>query len=593
MSMVTERVRAAISPVSALVLCAIAGQALAAPAALDLVPEDAAIVVTINNVGDLLSDIEAVNALAGPNADPGIGMMAAMVRGTPGLNTEGSAAVMIPAPQIDPDSGMLGEPDMEQMVVIVPVTNFDDFTQGAEAHEGVAEFMLGGTPAFARQLDGGYALIGPAEDPVREFHAGSGRMNANLARIGASGKAIADSADVTLFANVEPFRQTMLEGMQQMKQQAAMMAAMAGGGQDVSGPMNALMEMVTGYVEDARVGIAGLSYADAGFTLDWGVQFNDGSDSAKMMDHRGDAATMISRLPKGDYYMAYAVDGRGPGFKSLMSHFKDMYASMPESAQAPWQGAWSRQIESTTGLAGVIGASPAMMQTGLLANSTSYVRTTDTNAYVSATAQAVKDSDGQSYSGMNLASTYAADADTIAGVKVDSYGVKMSLDADAQGGGMGMMGSPQQMIQMMFGPSLGPNGYIAKLDGGVVQTMSKNKVLAESAINAAKNADGLGTDDRVKSVAAHLPEGRSFEAYIAVDQVMNTAGPVAMMFGMLDKFEPVAGLEPVGMGATTIGGGGHARVFIPIDVVKKVMEMVPQDSGETEPAEEGDDEIEF
>jgi len=451
--------------------------------------------------------------------------------------------------------------------------------------------MLGGTPAYARKLGGGFAVIGPMEETVRGFDRGIGRMNANLARIGASGKAIADSADVTVFTNVEPFRAELLAGMQQMQQQAAMMAAMAGGGQDVSGPMNAVMDLVRGYVNDARVGIAGLSYSDAGFTLDWGVQFEDGSDSATLMNHAGDADALISRLPKGDYYMAYAVDGRGEGFKALMSHFKDMYEAMPESAQAPWQGAWSRQIESTTGFAGVMGTSPAMMQTGLLANSTSYVRTANAEAYVSATAETVKNSDGQSYSGMNLATTYTPGAETIAGVKVDTYGVKMSLDPDAQQGGMGM-GGPQQMIQMMFGPALGPNGYIAKVDGGVVQTMSTNKALAESAINAAKNADGLGTDARLKSVAARLPEGRSFEGYLAVDQVMNTAGPMLMMFGVLDKFEPVDGLEPVGMGASTIGGGAHARIFVPIDVVKKAMEMVPQDAAQ--PAqEEGDDEIEF
>lgn len=589
----TDRVRSAAAPVLALVVCALAGQAAGAPAALDLVPEDAAVVVAINDVGDLLSDIEAVNALAGPHGDPGIGMMAAMVRGTPGLNPEGSAALIVPAPKADPDTGMTEEPDWEQMLAIVPITDFAEFTQGGEAQDGITEFQLGGTPAFARELGGGFALVGPMDGMVRGFEAGNGRLESHLARMGASGKAIADSADVTVFTTVEPFRAELMQGMQQAQQQAAMMAAMAGGGQDMAAPMNAMMELVRGYVEDARVGIAGVSYDEGGFTLDWGVQFEDGSDSAKAMDHAGDSGSLISHLPAGDYYAAYALDTRGEGFQTLMGHLKEMYSAMPDAQQAPWQGAWSTQMEKTTGLAGVVGASPAIMQTGLLANSVNYVRTSDPASYVAMTAESLKDSDGKSYSGMNLATTYQPSADTIAGVPVDAYGVKMSLDPDAAPqGGMGM-GGPQQMIQMMFGPSLGPSGYIAQLDGAVVQTMSKNKQLAERAIAAGKSGGGLGADDRVKGVAARLPEGRVFEGYLAADQVMNTAGPMLMMFGVLDTFEPIDGLEPVGLGASTIGGGGHARVFIPTSVVKKAFEMVPEDAGQPGFEEEGDDELEF
>ncbi len=541
------------------------------PAVLDFVPADAPLVVSIGNVGELFNDIDAANRMLGENGNPQAGFITMMGRGMPGLNLDGSAAAVINFDFANPDNM-----DEEDVVVILPISDFAAFTQGAQATDGVYEFAFGGEPAYAKRVGEGFALVGPSAGAVSSFQANAGNMRAHGERLGHSGRSIADSADIAFIANVAPAREMMLDGLAQAQQQMMFFAAMGAQGQDVATPINGMMEMIRGYVNDAQTGAMGLSYDEGGFTIDWGVQFEEGSESAKLLDVKGDAGSMLSRVPGGDYYLAYAMDLRSPALASVASKFQEISSAMEgASSSIPGQPELADIMERATGTAGVLGASPAMMQTGLLANMVSYVRTDDADAYAGMLADSVKASDGQSAQGMSFATSYGANAKTVSGVPVDTYSVKMSID-QAAGGGMGGMGNPQQMVGMMFGPSMGPNGHIAKLDNAVVQTLSSNEALLTRSIEAAKTGNGLGADARVKAVSDRMPEGSMGQLFIAYNQLANTVGPMAMMFGAIEGFEPVEPMDPVAMGLGTQDGGLHFRMFLPGPVITSAVSFMPE-----------------
>ena len=87
------------SALSAFLLAGLAANALAAPpAVLDRVPENAHVVVAIQQVNDFLADLDQINRLLGPNSNPGLVFATSMVRGMPGMNLDGNAALVITLP---------------------------------------------------------------------------------------------------------------------------------------------------------------------------------------------------------------------------------------------------------------------------------------------------------------------------------------------------------------------------------------------------------------------------------------------------------------------------------------------------------------
>jgi hypothetical protein len=67
--------------------------------------------------------------------------------------------------------------------------------------------------------------------------------------------------------------------------------------------------------------------------------------------------------------------------------------------------------------------------------------------------------------------------------------------------------------------------------------------------------------------------------YIGADHLANTAGPMAMMFGLIPEFEPVDALPPLGMALTADGGGMLFRTVVPMQTIDKAMSIFEEMSG--------------
>jgi hypothetical protein len=579
-------------------LALMAGGAIAMPAAMDRVPTDAQVVISIRQLDDALSDIERMNRMqAQPAAELQMGV--AFLRGMGGLDRTGSAAavVYLPPPprpadeQADQDAGG-AEMDMDgegaagdwentaaqpDVVVVVPITSFEDLTVGATKQGDLRAIALGDQKVFAKDLGGGFAAMGISPDRVLAFDGSAGRMAGHKARAGANGSRVADTNDIAVLVDLESMRPMLREGQKQLQEQMAFAAAMAGGAQAQAG-MQAFAGLAEAVIEDGAVALMGLTSDEFGIASDLGVQFVNGSDSAALFDHAGDASALMASVPAMDYYAAWSMDTRGPLVRRMGEKLSEMMKAMPEvAAQMPGQMEFDKLLTSTTGFAQVIGTSPALMATGLLSNSVMYTRTSDAKGAMTAMADMMSKSDGQSVQGMKVATQYQPEAIEIDGVKISSFSVAMSPDDEADAGMAAMQ--TQQIMQMMYGTNLGPKGYLAAMDGAIIQTMSRDQALIEKAVGAAKNGGGLGSAEALKAIASRLPEGRVMEAFVSVDQVANAAGPMLMMFGAVDQFEPLNALPPMGFGATTLDGGLVFRMVMPNESLAAIQKMIPQNAG--------------
>jgi len=298
-------------------------------------------------------------------------------------------------------------------------------------------------------------------------------------------------------------------------------------------------------------------------------------------------------VPGGAYFFAGAADFTWPGFETVVemanNAMKQMQEAQPDAAGMMGQFGnmdLSAMLSKAQGYAQVVSVNPAGMQAGLLKNSVIYMASTDPAGLVAMQRQTTEAADGMAAGGVSMASFYEAAAATIGGVELDAYGTTFSADQNSMTGGA----SPAMMMQMFFGPDMGPKGYIGKLAGGMMQTTTQDEAYVAAAIDAAKNGNGLGTDEGVTAIADRLPAGRFFEVFIGTDHLLNNVAPMLAMFGMIDGFEPTGKMPPVAMGLSGKSGGFNFGLFVPLEVIVVGAEMVPD-----QPAQDmgGDEDPEF
>ena len=579
-------------------LCASAGLA-DTPSVLGHVPDTTAVYAVIPDVGQLLGDLSALNtALAGklpPDAAAaGMGLFFAQsIVNQPGFDTNGSAAFIIEMPEgaLEGDFAAGGEPGV---TILLPISDLEAFAkapfmagQGASFDGGVVSVDMDGSPLHIRDL-GAYTVVSPDKDAVMGFQAGD-YLAAHAAALGAGGETAMGDSDMMIVGSIAQLDGVIGEMVSQMEQQVNFVAMMGGGDQVTQG-FAALKTAVEALRQDGSVGMLSIDTAGDGVAFDMGVSFRGDTDSAKAFDAPSDSGSLLSALPKDDFLIAYSLDSSAEGLRGLLGSMAEM-----QQAQGGMDMGWASMMDHSTGMSGMIGTSPAAMGgAGLLSKQITYARSADPSGAVAAMVTSLGEMDGQSMMGMKYATTYEADGGEVAGVKVGTYSVKTSMDADGggMGGGMGMMMDPAMINSMLFGMSGGPSGHVAAVDGGYYTTMSKNSALLSAAIDAGKGEAGLQTSELLGKVQAKLQPERFSEAYVSLDQLINTFGPFAQMMGMVDAFEPMPALQPLGLSAAATGGGLRARMYWPADTLGTLLEFaseleesgaMPMMGGDSEP----------
>lgn len=563
--------------------CLTAASALAAPPSLDYVPRGATMVAAVDNVGALggnLTDLLAMLGLdeAAQNVSMGMMMMGGM-----GVDPEGSMAIVIMTDDLE--SLQAGD---GAMAVIGEMTDYEAFVGnfGGDPDADIAEFDMQGQTAFARRLSNGFVAFGPHRATVESISARGGGARALGEWSGEVGTEIADDANLVLMADIQAFKPLLEENMDEFYDGLEQGAQM-GGDQGALGA-EIVRTVVETFLSDARAGLIGLHLDDTGVAIDIAAQFDEDSELGGMFAERGDAGSLMAHLPTVPVLFAGAFDTSHPGVRAIVGNIMALRQEM--MPDAPASGALE-MFRNADGGAFVIGNSAALLSGGLFSNSAFYMASSNPERFMAANAEGILATNGVEQQGVTMRSQYNEDALEVAGASVDSWSVRMQLDPNnpmAQQAQMAMMG--------IFGPGGGPQGYIAPVDGGVVGTLSQNRRLMETSINAARAGNGLGESDEIADAASNLRGGNIAELYIGIGNILNTATSVMGMMGQdLDIDVPRdLGSVPVSVGA--IDGGVRIRTFVPTDVIvttSEIAKYVQQLQGGMAPGRGGRDDAGF
>lgn len=553
------------------------------PEALDHVPSDAQAVFVVPNFGALLTDINTVNQLLGDDGEPMVMMMSAMVRGMPGINLDGSLAAVLSFDEDDIEA----EPEM---IVLLPVSDFGAFSDGHSEENGVYGMNMGSTMLYFRDAGGGFAVLGDDGDLVSGFDASNGNAKSHASQLGKTGGRVTSDNDISMYINLGAWDTLIAQGMEEMEAQGEMIEMM--GGAEAAASFDMMLNMFQTVANDGSSLSVGLNFDMAtGISYDLGVQFKEGSTSASYLQNAGNSGKYFDNMPEMDYFFASAFDFSGDGIQKLVGEYFDMISKFDSSGMVDQMGL-KDMMSSVNGGIQVMGASDNIMG-GLFSNTMYYMDVDDADGFIKIT-QDMYDGMAESMGelaqvGIEINATMDSEPIDINGVQAYGYSFGMDMSGLSEmTGGMGGP-NPSMIMGMIFGPQGGPSGYMAKAGDGVISTFSKDAQFFSMVADAANGKNTMKGNASIAQTAAMMPEGRISETYIAADHLINTAGPILMMFGVIPEFEEVNALAPIGIGVTANGGGLGVRVALPMATIGSIMEMVPADAF----GGDGDHEMDF
>lgn len=550
------------------------------PAALDHVPSDAHAVIVVPNFGELLNDINAVNLLMGDQGEPMVMLMTSMVRGFPGLNLDGSLAVVL---EFDEEMG-----DEPEGIMLIPVSDFGAFSNGHPSDGGIFMMSIDGGEIYFRDAGGGYAVLGDDDEKVKAFDASGGNLKAHGSTLGLAGSRITNGNDMSVYVNLGAFEELIAEGLEEMEEQGEMIEMM-GGAEAVAG-FDAFLNIAQSVANDGSSFAMGVNFdMGTGISYDFGLQFKDGSGSASYLQNEGDAGKYFDNVPGMDYFFASAFDMSGDGLQKMIGEYFKIAEKLDTTGMAASNHMKTLMGDVQGGVA-MMGASDNIMG-GLFSKVLQYVEVKDADKYIDATQEmyaGINEQMGElGELGVEIDAGMDAEPTSIGGV--DAYGFNFSMDMSEMDVGEAMGGmNPGMIMGMIFGADGGPAGYMAKAGDGVIATMSKDAEFFSLVANAANGQNTMKGDASIAQTAAMLPDNRIMETYIAADHLINTAGPMLMMFGVIPEFEPMDALAPIGMGMSADGGGVLFRLAIPMQTIGSVMEMIPAEAFDDDGGEDMD-----
>lgn len=571
-----------------LVVCAgsslgvlMASMALAAPpAVLDRVPDSALAVVALPSAANFHKNISSLmTAVELPFPIPEVQDLLASQGIVGGVDVSKGVALVAFPPKVDAakkaadamddaeDDDMDDDGEDEQMVMLVPVTSYEEFLKNFEAKPdaagGLVKFLTPeGEDAFAKDIGNGYAAISDDEALLKSFDGKAGASPLK-AKLGAAGDSIAESADVMVIVNGDVLRplwpEIKKDMIEEMQEQAA---ALPMGGEANPFANEAVMWVLDSAMRDSKAMVGGLKTGNKGISLDLAVNFNTDSQFGKIFASSANSGELLSKLPGGAYLIAAAMDTSSTELRGFVKQFM---AKMTAPGDEPMLS--DKSIDSADGQSVVLGLPKGgLLGGGLMTGMVNYVKTKDAAGYTENMKQEMLAKGGKTINGMLHQTTYTENGAKVAGKDVDVWSLMLTPDDTNPGAAQG--------VAMMFGPTGGPAGYVAEVDGGVYMTFSKNSELLTQAMDAGKGGASLASDQMLSQVTSNLPSSRMGEVYIGVKGLMDMVLPFAAMAGVQIPAEKIPeALPPVAAALSARGGAAQMTLFVPAPVIKTAADI--------------------
>jgi hypothetical protein len=558
---------------------------LARAQVLQLVPTDAMVVIKIKNLQDVSTKIATLSQQWGlanirPELNDPLGTLLTVGGLGPGLNKNGEAAIAI----MKPAQGG-GEPDV---VVLVPVTDFKAFSgalpnvkkpddAGAKKDEPI-EFNPGGKPVYTTSV-GQFAAVSPNKDLL----SAKGR---GLQATGAASKELA-AKDLVAYINLKAVRAEILPPLQQNKQQmidgiGQAMAQVPGANPKFTPVLKTYLGQFVNaaeeFLKDADGATFGINLSKEGISTTLMAEFEPGSYLGKLVSGaKNSDASFTKGLPDGKYFMygGFVID------QSSMTLFNDFVAPIEKQLQG--MGADGKALLDYLGAAreymsaarqgnfgmvappaAAIGQQQGILQIVSVVHGDAAKMTAAQRRMLQSQDEIMKLTGAAS--GISGKTTFAQDAKTVDGVKLDQFTTKFAVNPK----------TPQEqqaafMMQMMYGPN-GMNGYAGSIGNDkMVGLVGGNEALLTSVVQAAKSDNDTLSKGPAASVIKALPQNHRGAVFVPIDTIASTVLDVMAARGMPGGVKLPPNLPPLGAAIATEGTSVRVEGYIPAQTVQALI----------------------
>jgi hypothetical protein len=545
---------------------------------LDQVPEQAIIVVKVNNLqsvstkfGKLATDLQLV-AQVPPLADP-LGALTEKLKITNGLDKGGDGAFAF----IDPAA--IGGDNDNAFMVLWPVTDYKAFLANfgeAKEENGISEVTIADSPKPAYFASWGkYAVMTPSKEIAAMKPTG-------VKVAGATAKEMS-SKDVVLLANM-PMVKTKLQPMlAQVKEEASDgIKNSLTGDMEKYGPLaqvavTQFIGIADAILRDAQGATYGITFADNGISATTMVEFDPASYSGTLSSSmKNSDASMLEGIPSGKYlFFGGSVSDPAVMGKAIDDFMTPITAELTKAGGAEADSATKyvdslrKYIMATQGTAGgLLAPSGALGQEPIIQMVS--VQTGDAAAMKSAyqdmlTSQQDLMKTFNPQAANTMKTTITPNAKTVDGVNFDLIHTEFTL---GQGPAAAQADNAMKMI---YGPD-GMNvltGVTA--DKLVIGFGANDQTLSDTLTVIKAKDDPLAKLPGVAAVATQLPKSRAMTMYIPLDQIVTTAGNYASAMGMPIQIQLPGDLPPIGVTFSTDGSAMRIDSYTPTDLIKALV----------------------
>ncbi|MBY0112438.1 MAG: hypothetical protein K2Y21_06425 [Phycisphaerales bacterium] len=607
-----------LTPVAAVLL--VAGAALAkVPAALDRVPKNAVAVIATDNFQRTADRIKTFASKIQIEQIESFEDVVEEIGNTPGFKKDGSVAlVLLPEPKdVQPaGEGKKKKPKTEPMERSVLLAQTDDYKKmvtemGGDASAKVAKVTgMGDEEMYARDIGGGWIVLGGTESIVSSFEPGTNMLKAHEEALGTVGNRAVDSSDIILIANMDALAGDINAGIDEMINETKKGGPRGGMGNPMFAAISpeAMKQFITpletvgrAFARDAQTCVFGIGLADTGLTIDLGAQFKPKSEIAGFFQTPGKADATLASLSNAPYLFALSLDTTSPGLRQIAKNTVDIADKMiatakdemnrqakQDESKAEQLNQIIKQIEGQTaglknfaktidkldGVDAVWGFSPAMLAgAGLFSGVTYQARGSDPAAIKAIFKDQLKSMDAMA-GPMKIDSTFTDNAAEVAGVKLDRWTMKPKMDPNDP-----MAGQMAMLNMFIFGATGQMSGFMATTKNSVIMTYTPNEQVMQTALDAANGKGTLAEDKSLAIATAPLPKNCMIRGVIGTKSLFDLAQMGLSFTGNPAQLKVPADVPPMAFGVTGDGGGTHIRFHAPISVITAISDAAKQFRG--------------
>ena len=558
---------------------ALAGRSFAADGVLGKVPEDAMVVIKVNNLAATSAKVAKLAQQLGldmfvPQLSDPLGQLKTQLKIAGGLNDAGELAFVF----LDPKGG----PPDKSMLILIPTSDYKTLVGGIEGATTEGNLTVKAAPDGSNTYIAdwnGYAAASPNKDLVAAAPTAFIQLPARAA------KELAGN-DLSLFANMakirEPLAAEMAKGREKSK--AEMLDQMKAKGEVpekffpvATAAFDQVFNVFDAFLRDADAATIGVSLTDTGIKENVVADFTPDSYLGKLTAKlKGSDAPMLQGLPTGKYLVYGGIsnspdvlnqlidDVAGPIVKALPQDEEDLKI-VPQYI-TDLKGMIGNIHSQTFGMVtptGPVGQEGLFQLIGTAQGDGGKIMEA-AKSFNDKYAKLTNDLVGGAQ-GIQMKQEWADAAKTIGGIPFASITTEIVGDSP-------QANQARQGMQFMYGGDktvalLGSTG-----DGALTFIGVNDDLIGQTITTAKAKQSPLANLEPVMAVTKQLPSNRIAEVYVQVDEIAATALKAANQFGLFQgNVQLPPDLQPIGLTVSTDGSSVEGSAYISADLLQALI----------------------